>query len=241
MARKKGPQVQQAYDYIKDKILSFELAPGTPVSDHALEQKLDMSRSPIREAILLLTANGLLESTPTGSRVAPMTLEDIVEICQVRKAIEVAAIHIVMDHGGLTPEQKEGITQIYDKMQENTDPFQNYHYDDLFHNEIMAAAGNKRLMEIASRMRLQISRARWLNYVLPNRMAEAGLEHQRIQQALMAGDRAACVASMEEHLNRSEQNFKKVLETPEYGPRFAMAMTCITNLYRQQETPGQEV
>ena len=62
MARKKGPQVQQAYDYIKDKILSFELAPGTSVSDHALEQKLDMSRSPIREAILLLTANGLLEA-----------------------------------------------------------------------------------------------------------------------------------------------------------------------------------
>ena len=60
MARKKGPQVQQAYDYIKDKIINFELAPGMPVSDHALEQELDMSRSPIREAMLLLTANGLV-------------------------------------------------------------------------------------------------------------------------------------------------------------------------------------
>ena len=48
MARKKGPQVQQAYDFIKNKILSFELVPGMPVSDHALEQELDMSRSPIR-------------------------------------------------------------------------------------------------------------------------------------------------------------------------------------------------
>ena len=88
MARKKGPQVQQAYDYIKDKIINFELAPGMPVSDHALEQELDMSRSPIREAMLLLTANGLLETTPTGTKVAPMTLEDVIEICQVRKAIE---------------------------------------------------------------------------------------------------------------------------------------------------------
>ena len=41
MARKKGPQVQQAYDYIKDKIINFELAPGMPVSDHALEQELE--------------------------------------------------------------------------------------------------------------------------------------------------------------------------------------------------------
>ena len=122
MARKKGPQVQQAYDYIKDKIINFELAPGMPVSDHALEQELDMSRSPIREAMLLLTANGLLETTPTGTKVAPMTLEDVIEICQVRKAIEVAAINIIMDHGGLTRQQKDEIGDIYTKMQSNKDP-----------------------------------------------------------------------------------------------------------------------
>lgn len=232
MARKKGPQVQQAYEYIKQKILSFELAPGMPVSDHSLEQELDMSRSPIREAMLLLTANGLLESTPTGSKVASMTLEDIVEICQVRKAIEVAAINIVMDHGGLTEQQKEHITEIYGRMQENKDPIQNYYYDDLFHSAIMEAAGNKRLVEISERMRLQISRARWLNFVLPNRMADAEKEHKKIQEALIAGDRAACVESMSEHLNRSEQSFKKVLSSPEYSPRFTMAMTYIANMYK---------
>ena len=46
MARKKGPQVQQAYDYIKDKIINFELAPGMPVSDHALEQDRDIFAVP---------------------------------------------------------------------------------------------------------------------------------------------------------------------------------------------------
>lgn len=235
MARKKGPQVQQAYDYIKDKVISFELAPGMPVSDHALEQELDMSRSPIREAILLLTANGLLETTPTGTRVASMSLEDIIEICQVRKAIEVAAIHIVMDHGGLTDQQKERITGVYNKMQENTDPIQNYYYDDQFHNAIIAASGNRRLLEISDKMRLQISRARWLNFVLPDRMKDAGLEHQRIQEALLAGDRDACVQSMSEHLNRSEQNFEKVLSSPEYSPQFTLAMTYITSMHKRQQ------
>ncbi len=239
MARKKGPQVQQAYDFIKNKILSFELVPGMPVSDHALEQELDMSRSPIREAILLLTANGLLESTPTGNRVASMTLEDIVEICQVRKAIEVAAINIVMDHGGLTQVQKKDITDICDKMQENTDPIQNYYYDDLFHSAIMQAGGNRRLIEISDRMRLQISRARWLNFVLPNRMEDAGREHRRIQEALIEGNRDACVESMNEHLNRSEQSFKKVLASPEYSPQFTMAMTYITSMHKQHGK-GQE-
>ena len=233
MARKKGPQVQQAYDYIKDKIINVELAPGMPVSDHALEQELDMSRSPIREAMLLLTANGLLETTPTGTKVAPMTLEDVIEICQVRKAIEVAAINIIMDHGGLTRQQKDEIGDIYTKMQSNKDPVQNYYYDDLFHNAIMEAAGNKRLIEISNRMRLQISRARWLNFVLPERMGDAEKEHEKIQQALMKGDREACVESMSEHLNRSEQNFQKVLSSPEYAPQFAMAMSYISSLSRK--------
>ena len=60
MARKKGPQVHQAYEYIKEKILSFELIPGAGISDNALSQELGMSRSPIREAIMLLVADGLV-------------------------------------------------------------------------------------------------------------------------------------------------------------------------------------
>ena len=236
MARKKGPQVQQAYDYIKEKLLSFELAPGMPVSDYTLAQELDMSRSPVREAILMLTSDGLLESTQTGSRVASMTLEDIVEICQVRKAIEVAAIDIVMDNGGLTAGQKEEITEIYNKMQANKDLRQNYYYDDLFHNAIMVAAGNRRLTEISNKMRLQISRARWLNFVLPHRIDEAEKEHQKIQEALMNGDREACVESMIYHLNQAEQSFKMVLSSPQYGPQFVMAMTYIASIHKEQKT-----
>lgn len=238
MARKKGPQAQQAYEYIKSKILSFELAPGMPVSDHSLEQELDMSRSPIREAILLLTSNGLLESTPTGARVASMTPEDIVEICQVRKAIEVAAISITMDRGGMTQEQKDSLMDIYRNMQENRDPAQNYHYDDLFHNAIVEASGNRRLIDISDKMRLQISRARWLNFVLPNRMEDAGQEHGRILDALLAGDRQACIESMELHLNNSEQNFKKVLNSLQYGPQFTLAMSYISNLGKQNQEDG---
>lgn len=240
MARKKGPQVQQAYEYIKSKILNFELAPEMPVSDHSLEQELDMSRSPIREAILLLTTDGLLETTPTGTRVAPMTLEDIVEICQVRKAVEVAAIDIVMDHGGLTPEQKEKITETYQKMQNNKDPIQNYHYDDLYHDAIVVASGNRRLIGISDKMRLQISRARWLNVMLPDRIDDASREHENIQKALMAGDRDACVSSMVLHLNRSEQIFEKVLSNPQFNHQFILAMTYISNLHKQGQNGSND-
>ena len=174
MARRKGPQAKQAYSYIKSKILSYELPPGAAISDNALAQELNMSRSPVREAIFMLTNDGLIDSTGMGAQVSPMTLTDIVEICQVRKAVEVAAVNILLDNGGGTPEQKSRLAGIFKELQGTTDAIQNYHYDDLFHGEIMAMANNSRLIHISNQMRLQIYRARWLSVVLPDRMRPRG-------------------------------------------------------------------
>ena len=233
MARRKGPQAKQAYSYIKSKILSYELPPGAAISDNALAQELNMSRSPVREAIFMLTNDGLIDSTGMGAQVSPMTLTDIVEICQVRKAVEVAAVNILLDNGGGTPEQKSRLAGIFKELQGTTDAIQNYHYDDLFHGEIMAMANNSRLIHISNQMRLQIYRARWLSVVLPDRMDEAKREHESIYQALMDNDREASVQSLTVHLDRSEQTFKKVLADPRYNPQFDLAMAHITNTYRQ--------
>ena len=233
MARRKGPQAKQAYSYIKSKILSYELPPGAAISDNALAQELNMSRSPVREAIFMLTNDGLIDSTGMGAQVSPMTLTDIVEICQVRKAVEVAAVNILLDNGGGTPEQKSRLAGIFKELQGTTDAIQNYHYDDLFHGEIMAMANNSRLIHISNQMRLQIYRARWLSVVLPDRMDEAKREHESIYQALMDNDREASVQRLTVHLDRSEQTFKKVLADPRYNPQFNLAMAHITNTYRQ--------
>lgn len=233
MARRKGPQAKQAYTYIKSKILSFGLLPGANVSDYALAQELNMSRSPVREAIFMLTSDGLIVATDTGAQVAPMSLNDIVEICQVRKAVEVAAINILLDNGGGTPEQKNKLTEIYKQLQGATDAIQNYRFDDLFHGEIMAMANNSRLSDISNQMRLQIYRARWLSFVVPARMEEARQEHEKIYQALMDNDRKASIKSLTQHLDRSERNFKKVLTSPQYNPQFFLAMTHLADLNQQ--------
>lgn len=237
MARRKGPQSKQAYIYIKSKILSFELAPGATVSDHALAQELNMSRSPVREAIFMLTGDGLIVSTDTGAQVSPMTLTDIVEICQVRKAVEVAAVNILLDKGGATELQRSRLTDIYKKMQSTTDVLQNYQYDDLFHGEIMEMANNGRLAEISNRMRLQIYRARWLSFMVPARIEEAREEHKNIYQALMDNDRQAIVDSLVLHLDRSENNFKEVLSNPQYDSQLFLAMAHITSIYKQEHQP----
>lgn len=235
MARKKGPQAKQAYEHIKSKILSFELLPGMVVSDYTLAQELDMSRSPIREAIFMLASDGLIETSDKGTHVASMTMEDIVEICQVRRAVEVAAVDILFDNGGMSPEQGERLTEIYKKLQRTANPTQNYHYDDQFHGEIMSMANNRRLLQVSNQMRLQIYRARWLSFVRPERMEQAGREHEAIYRALMDGDRQGSVRSLILHLDNSEQNFKEVLASPQYSPQFTIAMAHISNYYKQDD------
>lgn len=235
MARKKGPQAQEAYEYIKEKIQNFELGPGMPVSDRGLEQELDMSRSPIREAIIRLTAEGLVELTDRGTLVTSITLRDIVEICQARRAVEVASVQILMENGGLHEEQKARLTQCFKSLQQAKEPVENYFYDDQFHDLIMEFSGNSRLVEISHQMRAQIYRARWLNCVLPERMHEAEEEHAAIYQALMSDDGEKSVLAVQNHLDQSEKNFRKLLSSADYNAQMASVIPRMIGARRKVE------
>lgn len=228
MARKKGPHVQHAYQYIKDKILTFEFCPGTVLSDNMLSQQLSMSRSPVREAFMLLLADGLLEIKNSRVQVSPITVEDIVEICEVRISVSTAAVNSIMNRGMLMRSEKERIADHYKKLSQADDLFQSYKYDDLFHAAIIKMAGNKRLLEISEQMRLQIARARWLNSVLPERRAEANKEHAAIYNALINGNREACIEAINAHFKNSAENYARVLQNPRFTPQFKLAFVSMS-------------
>lgn len=236
MARRKGPQAQQAYEHIKRKIQNFELIPGAAVSDHALGQELEMSRSPIREAIMRLAAEGLIEFTDKGAQVTSITLKDIIEICQVRRAVEVASVDILMGNGGLSAEQRDRLSACFRHLQEAREPVMNYYYDDQFHDLIMTMSGNSRLVEISNQMRAQIYRARWLNCILPDRLREAEAEHAAIYRALMDNDREESVRSIRFHLDQSEKNFRKVLSSANYSDQMVAAIPRLMEIPRMVDS-----
>lgn len=220
MARKKGPQVEQAYQYIQQKILAYEILPGNPVSDHAMAVELGMSRAPVREAILKLEAVGLVERGANGAVCATLGKEDIEEICRLRLVLETLAVELIFERGGLSPEQKEELTRVYQSLseasrQEKMAYQKNYQWDDTFHSTIVSFSGNKRLIHMLELMQLQITRARWLNVLAP-RHQNAYEEHRQIYEALMAGDEKTSMEAMRLHLKRTEENFMRILESPQY-------------------------
>ena len=122
MARKKTNLVFDAVDYIREKILSYDLKPGEPISDTkiALEMgealQIKISRSPVREAFTILQSEDFIEVIDGKVCVARITERDIFEICQLRDAIEQQSVIIVMNNGGFSQEEKELLREKYQQL-----------------------------------------------------------------------------------------------------------------------------
>jgi DNA-binding GntR family transcriptional regulator len=232
MARRKGPQADQAYRYVLDKILSFGILPGQTISDSAISVELGMSREPVREAFMRLEADGLIERAASCVKCAELSLDDIKEICRLRYVFESLAVEIIKENGGLTQEQKSKLTEVYEHLsseQQNVseDFHQRYYWDNCFHYTIVESSQNKRLVRMFQQMQLQITRVRWLTILSP-RHNQANLEHKKIYEALVAGDDSLALKLVRAHLKKSEENFVRILNSPEY--RIVHVGTSILNI-----------
>src|SRR4051812_43044919 len=85
---------QQAYEYIKEEIVSLRLPPHARLNALELSARLDLSRTPVREALTRLEQEGLADREVGGGfRVHGLTLREILDTYKVREALEVEAVH----------------------------------------------------------------------------------------------------------------------------------------------------
>lgn len=158
----------KAYETIRQQIFDFDLFPGQIVSDYLLSKALNMSRTPIRQALMRLKNEGLLEeqSGKKNYRVSTITKEDIQDLFDFREGIETTAFMLSW-RNGITSEQLENLQKITDKMKETKDAGQakeHFFYDQQFHNELVALSNNKRLIKAHDEILLQMTRMRFLSF-----------------------------------------------------------------------------
>ena len=91
---------QQAYEYIKEEILTLRLPPHGRLNAIELSTRLELSRTPVREALTRLEQEGLADREPGGGgfRVHGLTLKEILDTYKVREALEVEAVHEALPH-----------------------------------------------------------------------------------------------------------------------------------------------
>lgn len=216
MARKKGPQIEQAYHYVLNKIFNYELKPGDIISDNALAEELNMSRTPVREAIIMLTADGLVESRDYKTCVSSFGLQDIVDLCQARGAIERASVELILDRGGLTDAQKSELQSVFGEIEDalGSDDYERFNLsDEMFHNKLVEYSGNRQFVEITRRICIQVQRTKAINrFFFANRRPSFRDEHFAILENLVNNRREPCLEAIREHIQRSIESLRALLQ-----------------------------
>lgn len=100
--RKAANLTTQAYDALRRDILSGTFAPGSPLRINSLASEREVSLSVIREALVRLSEQGLVTSSPNqGFRVVPLTVDDLTDLTQLRVDLEAMALQRAIDNGTL--------------------------------------------------------------------------------------------------------------------------------------------
>ena len=163
MKKEQASLADQAYEQVRKKILSLEFLPGQVISDFKLREELEMSRTPIKEALMRLESDGLiLDLGKKGYEVRRITAQDIVDLFDARAGIECAGLTIAMRKGmsEATMKKLHSLNEEVRAADEAGDYEGVFDHDSELHVALLEASGNRRLNEYYRMILLQLRRMR---------------------------------------------------------------------------------
>ena len=197
--------------HLKEQIELGELAPGTPLSELSLVEQTGASRTPVREALRRLAAEGLVDLTPRlGARVSRVSLQSVRDLFDFRSMLEPAAIRQATEAAAADPDLRRSFADLRNEFlriqrrvpsQARSRAF--YELADRFDWAIIGATRNEHLRRTIAELRPHTARLRNLSHVDPRRVEVSVAEHVEICEALLAGDADAAAAGIAEHLAQS--------------------------------------
>ncbi|TNM71125.1 GntR family transcriptional regulator [Deinococcus radiopugnans ATCC 19172] len=196
-------------DQLRSAILAGELAPGSRLSVPELARQLGVSRSPVREAVLLLVGEGLaVEQSRRGVEVARLELSDVLELYELRIALEsVAARSAAERMSGSDLAALRGVLDAQGAAAVG-DASSFRELDLRFHEIVTQTCGNARLARHAAMLAREMRLARPLMVGEPWHLRQSHEEHRTIERALRQRDGPAAENAMREHLSRVSQSVR---------------------------------
>lgn len=195
------------YQYLKESILNLEFLPGEQLHIEDFTEKLEVSRTPVREAFLRLATEGLLEVHPrVGYFVSEITEQDIYDLFEAREIVETRAARQAAE--ALTDDELEMLKNI---MLESTQAVKDENYDRFLENEVQfheylqKHVHNKRLIAFMDSLNDLTYRERVLSTRSMENIEQTIIEHNRIVDALVRRDGEEASQRMAEHLENVRQ------------------------------------
>jgi DNA-binding GntR family transcriptional regulator len=203
------PLRDEVYRQILDRVQRGEVVPGTRIRDTALSSDLGVSRTPVREALLRLTRDGVLDADMgRGFRVPPLDPQEIGDAGQILGSLESLALEVSPEP---TSDQLGRLTDLDRKLEHTRgDAIACADLEDEWHRVLLERCPNRHLLDIIATVR-QISRRYLLAYLrASSRIALSTLPHQKIVEALKRRDRASAARLLIEHWRRGVEELQKV-------------------------------
>lgn len=219
MSRIRGNSVNIATKMILEKIENYDFLSGDVVSDLELSKQFNMSRTPIREAIMSLVNEGVLERTQTRIVVKAITFSDIVEILEVRDAIEQKSAEIIIEKKLLKADYKQQLLEIQNSLAKNIAEGnfdKNFNDDNQFHKKIIEYSGNSCLIKFNQRLALQSKRLIWISMLTPSRYTETIEEHKVIMNNLLSNNLKGTKLAIHNHLINTQSNYETILNNSQW-------------------------
>lgn len=205
----------EAYTRIKKEILENKMPPGTQSLELELAQRMKMSRTPVREAIVKLQEEGFVEIIPRrGMRVKSISPADMHEIYEVLTCVESEAAVLITQKRPSKKELKliEKATNDMEKAIKKDDLEAWADADNRYHRELLGICPNQRLAGIASMYMDLAHRARMFTLRLREKPVRSTLDHKEQLAAIIAGDVEHVYKIFRSHRERATEEMIKILK-----------------------------
>ena len=197
---------------LRDRIFAGELGPGTFLDEVQLADEMKISRTPLREALKVLTAEGLVRHEPRrGCFVNEVTEQDLDEIFPVIALLEGRCAFEAARNA--TDADLAALEALHDKLNKHARAKRiNDYYDANFaiHEAIITLANNRWLAGVITDLRKIVKLARLQQLHVPGRLEQSLSEHMAVFAALRARDAEGAEAAMRTHLTRQRVALREV-------------------------------
>ena len=202
------------FNTLREGILTGKLRPGERLMEIHLADKLGVSRTPIREAIRMLELEGLVTMIPRrGAEVSRISVQDLRDVLEVRTSLESLAARLACER--ISSEQKQELRQAADAFVKSTfsgNATVVAQADVRFHDVILAASGNKQLIQLVSNLSERMFRYR-LQYVKDTKNHKKLIqEHSLIMNSILDGNVSDAIKHVETHIDNQEINVLNQLD-----------------------------
>lgn len=198
------------FEKIEDAILSGEFAEGEVITELKLCKLLDVSRTPVREALTRLRQEGLVKESGKGAVVVGISKEDLFDIYEVRMRIEGLAVARCAEV--ITKEQLKALEETLELQEFYTaknQPDSIKKLDSEFHKQIYSYCGSRTLETLLSELHRKVKRYRKTSVSNPERATLAVKEHREIYEAISAHNGALAEELVSKHIKNARENIMK--------------------------------